>query len=116
MAQITIANDGVAVSSANPLPTSAAVAPSALAGTHGQNTTLSSAQTIAIPAGANYVILSAQSQDVRIRLDGTAPTATVGFLINADADPVGIPVAADAVIKAIETAASAKLDYQFLTL
>jgi hypothetical protein len=29
---------------------------------------------------------------------------------------VGIPVAADAVIKAIETAASAKLDYQFLTL
>jgi len=83
-------------------------------GSHTQNTSLSSAATIAVPPRATYMMAQAQTQNVRLRFDGTAPTATVGFLLTAGGEPVLIPVPSNGQVKAIETTASAKLDYQFL--
>jgi hypothetical protein len=79
---------------------------------HVQNTSLSSVQSLLLPAGANGVLLQATSQNVRIRIDGVAPTASVGFQIRAGDPVVLIPLWQNATIRAIEEAASAKLDYQ----
>ena len=44
-----------------------------------QITTLSSAQTLTIPAGADFAVIEAEAQAVRWRDDDTAPTASVGM-------------------------------------
>ena len=38
-------------------------------------------QTLTVPAGAQQAIIQADGQDLRLRLDGTNPTTTAGFLI-----------------------------------
>jgi hypothetical protein len=83
-------------------------------GSHTQNAALSSAVTIAVPATATHVLLQATSQNVRVTVDGTAPTGTKGFLVAAGAAYVKLPVASNGSLKAIEAAASATLDYQFI--
>lgn len=73
-----------------------------------QISSLSSATGLTVPNGARVALITAESQGVRFRDDGTAPTATVGM-----------PLAADtkfqytgnlSKIKFIEQAASAKLN------
>ena len=83
-------------------------------GSHTQNTSLSSAVSITVPPQATHVLLQAQTQDVRVTIDGTAPTATKGFLVVAAWDWTILPVPSNGTLKAIEVAASAKLDYQFI--
>lgn len=83
-------------------------------GSHTQNSTLSTVQSITVPPQASHVLLQAQTQDVRVTIDGTAPTATKGFLIVAAWDWTVLPVPSNGTLKAIEVAASAKLDYQFI--
>jgi hypothetical protein len=91
-----------------------------LVGSHTQNTTLSSAQTVTVAAvsGAvpNAILLSAQAQDICFTLDGTTPTATKGLILKAGAGAVLIPVKEGQVLKFFEFAASAKLDYQLVKL
>jgi hypothetical protein len=84
-----------------------------LVGGHNTNSTLSSAVGIAIPAGANCIILQATAQNVRVRFDGVVPTATSGFQINVNQYQVRIDLPATAFLYAIEETASARLDYQF---
>lgn len=48
-------------------------------------TIASAAAALTVPAGANMVLLQAETQAVRFRDDGTAPTASVGMLV-----PVGV--------------------------
>jgi hypothetical protein len=88
----------------------------AAVGAHGQDATVSGATSIAVPDGASHMLIQAQTQNVRFTLDGTAPTTTKGFLVPAGTDPLLVPVPAGGTVKVIETAASATVDYQFLTL
>ena len=75
-------------------------------------TGLSSVQTLTVPAGTAYALLTANVQNVRYLTDGTDPTTTRGHLILCDApQPTRIDSAdelADA--KFIEVLASASLD------
>ena len=62
--------------------------------------------------GGKLLILQAEDFDVRIRVDGVAPTATVGHLIIAGGDPLVISLTQQqaALIKVIGTANDAILN------
>jgi hypothetical protein len=81
-------------------------------GGHQQATNLSSVQALLLAAGTTGIIVQATTQNVRIRIDGGNPTATLGFQIRAGDPAVLIPLWPNAVVRAIEEAATAKLDYQ----
>jgi hypothetical protein len=79
-----------------------------------QMASLSSASGLtSIPTGAKAALLQAETQDVRVRFDGTNPTgATNGFLLTKVTDKLFY--AGDlSKIKVLETAASAKLNVQY---
>lgn len=91
---------------------------------YGQLTSLAAAKTfglaqegitvdVTVPRDASHVQLQAETQNVRYRLDGTAPTASVGMLLIAGDAPIQIPVKGSHGLKVIEVAASAKLNYHF---
>lgn len=50
---------------------------------------------------------------MRLRFDGTAPTASIGFVVKATNDPIAYPVNDGMVIKAIEVATTAVLQGRF---
>lgn len=83
----------------------------------GRKTSLSTVQTVTIPTGAETVILQAVTKDVRVTLDGSTPShgggTPTGFILYAGQPAVEYPIASDTVIKAIETSASAELQYWF---
>lgn len=86
------------------------------AGEHRQFTSLSSSTNIAPSsyAGAvDGVFLQAETQNVRVRFDAGTPTASVGLILYAGAAPQYFPFA-PASIYAIEVAASAKLNAEFV--
>lgn len=87
-------------------------APFTPVGTHVRNATLSAAVTLTTPAGANALWISVETQNVRIRLDGTAPDATTGLLLYAGQTYI-IAVGTAQALKLIETAASAVINYQW---
>lgn len=87
-------------------------APFAAVGAQTRNATLSSAVTLTAPAGANTLWMSVETQNVRLRFDGTDPTATVGLLLYAGQTYILVVSAAQA-IKLIEVAASAVINYQW---
>ncbi len=91
------------------------------AGGFQQITSLSSAATLTVPTGAIGVMVQAESQNVRWRADGTAPTATVGHIIYSGDPPIKLDsgsvvegAAMLAAIQFIETSASAKLNVTYL--
>lgn len=84
-----------------------------------QITSLSAAANLTVPVTdksgnkqqATFALIIAESQAVRWRDDGTAPTASVGMTL-----AVGVPLQYDGDltnIKFIETAASAKLNISY---
>lgn len=82
-------------------------------GAHTQDNTFSSAKAIAIPDGANGLLVQCATQNVRYTIDGTTPTATVGFLLNKDTSPVLLyKIDDDCIFTFIETAATAVIIYQ----
>ena len=87
-----------------------------LIGSHTQNTLLSSAVSVSVPTGATAVILTARTQAICFTLDGTTPTASKGNLLEADKGSILVPTQAGQTLKFIEAAASAKLDYQFVSM
>src|SRR3990172_5934045 len=52
-------------------------------GAHGRETSLTAAFAPVVPAGATMCVVQALAQNVRFTLDGTTPTAAVGFQIAA---------------------------------
>ena len=89
-------------------------------GAHTQNATISAATTIdpsgladSIESVVNAIVLQANGRDIRYTLDGTTPTATVGFLLPAGGSPVLLHWANGVNIRVIETAATATLVYQW---
>lgn len=83
-------------------------------GSHTQNASLSSAVTLAAPAGATQIMIQAFDQHVRITLDGTAPTTTKGFRIAAGDPPVILFITPESTVKLIEEAATATAEIQWL--
>lgn len=73
-----------------------------------QITSLSAATGFTIPTGATIALVTVETQAVRVRDDGTNPTASVGFPIN-----VGSVVLFNtslSAVKFIEQTPSAKID------
>lgn len=87
-------------------------APFAPVGAHARNATLSAAVTLTAPAGANTLWVTVETQNVRVRFDGTSPTATTGVLWYAGQTYI-LAVSALQAIKVIEEAASAVINYQW---
>lgn len=85
----------------------------AVSGSHTKNATLSSAVTLTKPSGATNLWIQALDQNIRFRLDGTAPDATTGFQLAAG-DFLVIPVPGTTV-KVIEETATATIQYQWLS-
>ena len=84
-------------------------------GSHTQNSSMSSAVSITVPAGAGQWMVGALTQNVRFTLDGTTPTASKGFQIKAGEPFLLVSVTPGNTIKVIEETATAVLDYQFLS-
>ena len=82
-------------------------------GAHSSGATISSATTLTPATGATKLLVQALTQNVRFTLDGTEPTASLGFQIMAGDAPFIIPVGNGTVIKVIEEAATASLQYQW---
>lgn len=82
-------------------------------GAHSSGATISSATTLTAPTGATKILIQALTQNVRLTLDGTAPTTTLGFQLLAGAQPLLIPLGNATTVKVIEEAATASLQYQW---
>ncbi len=82
-------------------------------GSHTRNASLSSAVTLTAPAGASLLMIQATGQNVLITLDGTTPTASVGFTLFAGDPPSLVPISEDTVVKAIQVASGGSINYLF---
>ena len=82
-------------------------------GSHTSNASLSSAVTLTVPDGASGVLVQAITQNIRYTLDGTVPTASLGFRLTAGDAPIMIPIEG-ATLKFIQETATATLQYQFV--
>lgn len=78
-----------------------------------QITSLSSSTALTVPTGATGAVIIPESQAVRWRDDGVAPTATVGMPLSAGQPMTVRGAAALAAIRFIEQAASAKLSVSY---
>lgn len=88
--------------------------PYSLVGAHGSNTNLSGAVSLTPPAGAKSAIIQAIAQNVRMTLDGTVPTATVGFQIRAGDPPTVIDLPTGVTPKVIQETAGAAIQVQWI--
>jgi hypothetical protein len=83
-------------------------------GAHNSGLAIATAQLLARPsAGVTQVMIQALTQNVRLTLDGTTPSTTVGFQIKAGDPPVIFPLAVGGQEKVIEEAATANLQFQY---
>jgi len=82
-------------------------------GSHSSGATISSATTITIPSGARYILIQTLTQNVRYTLDGTIPTASLGFQLKAGDPPVAVWCETGVTLNVIQEAATASLQYQF---
>ncbi len=71
------------------------------------------AQTPAVPDGANLLMVQCFNQNIRYTLDGTAPTTTRGFRLNTAAAPIVIALNPGVTFKLIGETAGAAVEYQF---
>jgi len=76
-----------------------------------QITSLSSSSGLTPPAGAMIAVVQAESQNIRWRDDGTAPTAAIAMQLEAGTD--FLYTGNLSAIKFIEEAASAKLNVSY---
>ena len=82
-------------------------------GAHSDGLNIAAVVELAAPDGANKIMFQALDQNVRFTLDGTDPTAALGFQFNAGDPPVIMVIESRATIKFIEEAATADLQYQW---
>ena len=82
-------------------------------GTHSDGLNIAAVVELAVPEGATKIMIQTHTQNVRFTLDGTDPTATLGFQLVAAAPPVTLIIESRAAIKVIEEAATAVLQYQW---
>ena len=82
-------------------------------GAHSDGAVISSAQTLTPASGATKLLIQALGQNVRLTLDGTTPTSTKGFQLVAGDPPLIVVIDAGTVVKVIQEAATADLQYQW---
>lgn len=82
-------------------------------GSHTYNTDISSATTLTPPAGATKIKMQAVAQNVRYVLDGSTPTAAIGFQLKAGDPPLIIPLGNNTTIKVIQETATPDFNYQW---
>lgn len=82
-------------------------------GDHTSNGSISSATALTPPATANALLIQATGQNVRYTLDGTTPTASTGFVLRSDDQPLIIDVGVGMEIKVIQESATATVQYQW---
>ena len=80
-------------------------------GSHTSNSSLSSAVSITTPVNSSGILAQALTQNIRFTIDGTTPTASLGFQLKAGDPPVLIPVIGGTVINFIQETATANLQY-----
>ncbi len=88
-------------------------APFTPVGAHTANSALSAAVPLTAPAGADRIRVQAFTANLRYTLDGTTPTATLGFRLRLDIDPVEIRIPAGATLTVIQEALNGVLQYQW---
>lgn len=80
-----------------------------------QITSLAAAAALTVPEGARVAYLTAETQPVRFRDDGTAPTAAIGHrLVPANVESPFLYAGDLHAVRFIEEAASAKLNVTYL--
>jgi hypothetical protein len=77
-----------------------------------QITDLSGVVTLTVPAGSTMALITPTGQSVRWRMDGTDPTATVGYPLPVDSELV-LTSGQMTSIEFIQQAASAVLNVQY---
>lgn len=82
-------------------------------GAHVADTDVAAVHTLTPPNGALHLLIQALEQNVRYTLDGTDPTASVGFQLRAGDPPIIIIVPTNVTLKVIEETAGAVLQYQW---
>lgn len=82
-------------------------------GSHSGDADVSSAVTLIPPSGATKLLMQTMTQNVRFTLDGTAPTASIGFQLKGEHPAVIVPIGENTVVKVIQEAATADFQYQF---
>lgn len=83
-------------------------------GSFTRDTTISTATALTVPSNATGIIMQADAADLTYTLDGTTPTADVGFdLIDGD-PPVRIDLYPGAVVNVIS--ATGEVKYQFFRI
>jgi hypothetical protein len=65
------------------------------------------------PDGASKIMMQTMSQSVRYTLDGTTPTALVGFRLPAGNDPIILYISNQTTLTVIQEAATADFQYQW---
>jgi len=82
-------------------------------GPHSSNASLGTAVTLSPPAGADRLLLQAVGGNVRYTLDGTAPSASIGFQLATGGDPLLLVLAPGMTVRVIQEATGAALQYQW---
>lgn len=82
-------------------------------GAHNDGLAIDTVKTLTVPAGASKIMIQAHGQNVRFTLDGTDPEVAKGFQLKAGDPPIVIPIGISTVIKVIQEAITADLQYQF---
>ena len=86
-------------------------------GNHTRNATLNAAVDLSAlrPADSDKIMIQCDTQNVRYTLDGTVPTATVGFLLLTTQPPVVIAVSDTTRLRVIEAAGGGVINYAWGT-
>ncbi len=82
-------------------------------GSH-QNKTAVSVQTLTPDPGATGVFIQATTQNLRMTLDGTTPTAAIGFQLATTQPPLYVPVPDGASIKVIQETSGGIVQFQWV--
>lgn len=82
-------------------------------GGHTRDTTVDTATVLTIPSGARYCLLQCLAQNIRYTLDGTTPTAAIGFRMTAGNAPLAIWCEAGVTLTVISETAGAEVQFQF---
>ena len=69
--------------------------------------------TLNIPIGATEIVVQAVEENIRMTMDGTLPTATVGFQLVAGNVPVRILITERTTLRFLREADGAYLQYEY---
>jgi hypothetical protein len=78
-----------------------------------QMTSISSATAPTVPSETDWAWVQAEGANVRFRLDGTSPTASVGLILADNDPPVEMPVWMLNNVEFIQETATAKVNIQY---